>query len=548
MPRLSSLQRFIAPVPIRWRLMLVSFGMLVVLLVALGILISTAEEKTLLESQASVLSNEGRIVELQLQGTKTALSGAQILSFPLMSKALASSLISNIHVVLGQNVNISLLSFDGSVLATDTKDSTVTGDPNLPVVTLKQARVRQWVTASQTSYQLANDNLGQREIVVILPIAVMDKSVYNNSSIKSMRNDLSGYRKALLQLSVPTTAIDQSVAAMRLILAIGILMASCIAAALTLPLINVALRPLVEMEKVSSRIAAGALSLRLVEPSTRDEIGQLARAFNHMVARLEAAFARQKRFVADVSHELRTPLTGLGGSLEMLLLGADNGDEKTTRRLMSGMYGEVERMQRLVADLLALTRLDEGRIRLRVEAIDVSLLVSEVVRQVQGLIGGQEICCNVLPDLPALRGDVDQLRRVLLNIMENALKFTAPGGCVELVAYRECAEFVTLEVRDTGIGIEPETLPHVFDRFYRADPSRTRLSLEAGGSGLGLSISKELVEAHGGTIAISSLVGEGTTVTVRLPAMLLLVNKGVRKEMPPGSVNDMLIRPTEQEQ
>src|SRR5215472_1912270 len=225
------------------------------------------------------------------------------------------------------------------------------------------------------------------------------------------------------ELSVPTAAIDQSVATTRLILVLGILAALAIAAALTLPLINVALRPLVEMERVSSRIAAGALSLRLAEPPAQDEIGRMARAFNSMVARLEASFARQRRFVADVSHELRTPLTGLGGSLEMLLLRADNGDEETVRRLMSGMHAEVERMQLLVEDLLALTRLDEGRIKLRVEAVDVSQLVNEVREQIQGLLHGQEVCYQVPSDLPALRGDIDQLRRVLLNVVENAVKF-----------------------------------------------------------------------------------------------------------------------------
>src|SRR5258707_6883916 len=171
------------------------------------------------------------------------------------------------------------------------------------------------------------------------------------------QEDLTGYRKALLQLSIPTTALDQAVSTTRLYLFLGLLVALGLAAALILPLINLALRPLVEMEKVSSRIAAGALELRLAEPPARDEIGRMARAFNDMVARLEAAFARQKRFVADVSHELRTPLTGLSGSLEMLLLGADDGDAAIARRLLSGMYTEVERMQRLVADLLALTHL-----------------------------------------------------------------------------------------------------------------------------------------------------------------------------------------------
>ena len=117
-----------------------------------------------------------------------------------------------------------------------------------------------------------------------------------------------------------------------------------------------------------------------------------------------------------------------------------------------------------------------------------------------------------------MHGDIDQLRRVLLNLVENALKFTPPGGRIELAAHGEGTSLVVLEVRDTGSGIPAEDLPHVFDRFYRADPSRTRTFSPVGGSGLGLSIARELIEAHGGTIAISSLVDKGTTVSVRLPA------------------------------
>ena len=513
MYRRPSLQRFIVHLPIRWRLALVSFGLLALLLAALGLLISITEENTLLASQAKVLSNEAHITLTQLQATKITPTIQQILAFPTMSKDLASVWASTMQNALGQNVGVSILSLDGSILATGTDGS---NDSALPVVSLSRSSVQQGLTEnSASSYLLTNDSRGQRNLVVLQLVAGWDKSI----TPRDVGQDLSGYRKALLQLSLPTTAIDQSVATTRLILALGILAALAIAAALTWPLLNVALRPLVEMEKISSHIAAGALSLRLAEPPAHDEIGRLAHAFNSMVSRLEAAFEKQKRFVADVSHELRTPLTGLGGSLEMLLLRADDGDEETVRRLMSGMYAEVERMQRLVADLLALTRLDEGRVKPCVEAVDIPRLLNEVCERMQGLVHGQELRCQVSPDLPALRGDVDQLRRVLLNIVENALKFTPPAGRVELVAYSECAEFVTLEVRDTGTGISPESLPHVFDRFYRADPSRTRHALQIGGSGLGLSIAKELVEAHGGTIAVSSIVGKGTTVTIRLPAM-----------------------------
>ena len=503
MYRLPSFRRLLAPLPLRWRLALVSLGLLVTLLISLGILISASEEQTLLTNQANALGAEASLARGAGGGSTTPFTAVQIQAFPTMSDELASGLVSDAQRVLGQTIGVSVVSFAGRVLAA----------PPLPGVTLAPSRVQQWLITRPT-YLLANDNLGQRELVVLQPIVLWDKSVASNSAPS---NSLAGYRKALLQLSVPTTPIDQSLATTRLVLILGMLAALGIAVALTLPLINLALRPLVEMERVSARIAAGALSLRLTEPAARDEIGRLARAFNSMVARLEAAFARQKRFVADVSHELRTPLTGLGGSLEILLFGAANDDEEATHHLMSGMYAEVERMQRLVVDLLALTRLDEGRLKLRLTTVDVSPLLADVCAQMQSQVHGQSLTYRVQPGLPALRGDADQLRRVLLNIVENALKFTPAGGCVELRAANEEQGWVRLEIQDTGAGIPSEALPHVFERFYRADSSRTRQSWQIGGSGLGLSLARELVEAHGGTIAISSRVGQATTVTLWLP-------------------------------
>ena len=512
MHRLPSFRRLLAPLPLRWRLALVSLGLLATLLISLGILISASEEQTLLTNQANALGAEASLAQAG-QGSTTQFTPAQIQAFPTMSDELASSLVSNTRSVLGQTIGVSMVSFDGRVLAAPPPRNADRHNPPLPGVTLAPSKVQQWLITRPT-YLLANDHLGQRELVVLQPIVVPDKSVARIDP----SNSQVGYSKALLQLSVPTTPIDQAIATTHLVLIFGMLAALGIAIALTLPLINLALRPLVEMERVSARIAAGALSLRLTEPAARDEIGRLARAFNSMVARLEAAFARQKRFVADVSHELRTPLTGLGGSLEILLLGATTGDEETAHRLMSGMYAEVERMQRLVADLLALTRLDEGRLKLHLTPVEVSPLLADVCMQMQSQVHGQSLTYQVPPGLPALRGDADQLRRVLLNIVENALKFTPPGGYVELRAAHEKQGWVMLEIQDTGAGIPPETLAHVFERFYRADSSRTRQSSQMGGSGLGLSLARELVEAHGGTIAISSSVGQGTTVTLRLPA------------------------------
>lgn len=487
--------------PIRWRLALVSFGLLVGLLAALGILISATEEDALLASQASVLTSQASLVST-LEGT----NGSDTFAFPFPGNKLPQDLATNVLLTarkvvgINKNIGVSIVSVDGSVIvANDEK----TGSP---VVVLERARVQQWF-AMHPPYILANDSQGLRELVILHPI----QEEIGKGKVGQQ------YADAFLQLNTPTTSIDQSVETIRLILVLGIVGALGVAAALTLPLIKGALRPLVEMERVSSHIADGALSLRLKEPETRDEVGQLARSFNSMVARLEAAFTRQKQFVSDVSHELRTPLTALGGSLEMLLLEADNGDPEASRRLMRGMYAEVERMQRLVADLLVLTRLDEGQVKLREEKVDLGSLVGEICEQAQQLSRGQEILCDIASPCPTVHGDTDQLRRMLLNIVENALKFTPVPGRVELKGYREGEDGITVEVCDTGVGIPEEALPHVFDRFYRVDPSRTRSSSQ-GGSGLGLSIAQGLVNAHGGTISISSTPGEGTRVMIRLPA------------------------------
>lgn len=513
MHRVPSFRRLLAPLPLRWRLALVSLGLLATLLISLGLLISASEEQTLLTNQANALGAEAILVQGTGPRSATSFTPAQLQALPTMSDDLASRLVSAIRSDLGQDVGVSLLSFDGRILTTPAQQNADRHHPPLPGVTLTPSTVQHWLI-TRPAYLLTNDTLGQRELVVLQPIVVWDKAAAVNIDPS---NSLVGYQKALLQLSVPTTPIDQSMATTRLVLISGILAALGIAVALTLPLINLALRPLVEMERVSTQIAAGALSLRLTEPAARDEIGRLARAFNSMVARLEAAFARQKRFVADVSHELRTPLTGLGGSLEILLFGATTDDEEATHHLMSGMYAEVERMQRLVTDLLALTRLDEGRLKLRLTPVEVAPLLADVCAQMQSQVHGQSLTYQVPPGLPALHGDADQLRRVLLNLVENALKFTPAGGCVELRAANEKPGWVRLSIQDTGAGIPSEALPHVFERFYRADSSRTRHASHIGGSGLGLSLARELVEAHGGTIAISSSVDQGTTVTLSLP-------------------------------
>ena len=491
--------------PLRWRLSLAIFGLLALLLGALGMVLSFTEEQALLRNQANALYDTARLVSpggidhdhiLTSRGSLPPPTGAPPATFDITATDLAGHL-------SGLNIAASVLSTSGQMLASSPFNAFISTSYVTPV-TPSAIDVSEALTmpVDPGSYTLATGSDGQRQLFILLPITS------NNATI------------ALLEISSRTVSIDHAVAALRLILFLGIGGALLLAGAFALPLVSAALRPLRQMERASRRIAGGALSLRLKEPEADDELGRLTHSFNVMVARLEAVFARQKRFVSDVSHELRTPLTALGGGLEMLMLGADAGNPEAQRRLLRGMYAETERMRRLVEDLLTLARLDEGHLPLRPATIDVVALLREVAEQAERLASGQ-IVRRDLPDGRLLvRTDADRLRQVLLNLVENALKFTPAGGTITLTAQRStkgAGDRILVIVRDTGSGIPPEALAHVFDRFYRADFARARSTAQPGGSGLGLAIAKSLIEAQGGTIAIDSVVGTGTTVTLSLP-------------------------------
>jgi signal transduction histidine kinase len=182
------------------------------------------------------------------------------------------------------------------------------------------------------------------------------------------------------------------------------------------------------------------------------------------------------------------------------------------------MYAEVERMNRLTQDLLTLARLDEGRAELALENVDPRMLLETAREQAEHMAQGQEISLVIEQATPLVRADADRLRQVLLNVLENAIKHTPAAGSIRLSARPAAGAMVEIDIRDTGSGIPAQALPHVFERFYRADPARARASQRSGGTGLGLAIAKGLIEAQGGVISIASEVGMGTTVTIHLPA------------------------------
>jgi two-component system phosphate regulon sensor histidine kinase PhoR len=221
----------------------------------------------------------------------------------------------------------------------------------------------------------------------------------------------------------------------------------------------------------------------------------------------------RRELTANVSHELRTPLTSIKGFAETLLDGA-MADEVTCRRFLSIIDGETDRLVKLVDDLLDLSLLESKRLTLELKPVDVSVLVAHTVDKLRPLAATQRLTLH--PSGPSgivVAADADRLAQVLTNLVDNALKYTPEGGRVDVQVAAVNGEVEVL-VNDSGRGIGPEDLPHVFERFYRADRSRTRGS---GGTGLGLAIAKHIVEAHGGRISVSSQPNEGTTFKVTLP-------------------------------
>ncbi len=267
-------------------------------------------------------------------------------------------------------------------------------------------------------------------------------------------------------------------------------------------------KPLGEMATAARQITrADDLSRRVPYANRPDEIGDLARAFNQTLERLERLFRTQQRLLADVSHELRTPLTTIRGNLDLMRRMGE-----TDPQSLGAIQVEIERMTRLVGDLLLLARADSGGLPLERKPVELDNILFDVYRQVRLLESPVGIKLAAVDQVTVL-GDADRLKQLFLNLVENAVKYTAPGGAVRLSLSKK-EDWAFFEVSDTGVGIPPENLPHIFDRFYRVDKSRARAQ---GGSGLGLSIAKWIAQAHGGAIRVSSQVGEGTTFRVTLP-------------------------------
>jgi heavy metal sensor kinase len=272
------------------------------------------------------------------------------------------------------------------------------------------------------------------------------------------------------------------------------------------------LAPLGWMASQAREIGGANLNRRLEIGAAADELTVLSASFNELLARLDQSFETMRRFVADASHELRTPLSVIRGEADVAL--AQDRSTASYRESLAIILDESRRLSRLVDDLLNLARADSGHVKLQAQDFYLNDLLAECCRSAQAMAGARriELECHCADDAP-FRGDEELLRRLVMNLLDNAIRYTPSGGKIAATLEVELSE-VRIRIADTGAGIAPEAATHVFERFYRADEARSR---QDGGFGLGLSIVKWVAEAHHGAVELASQPGAGSAFTVTLP-------------------------------
>jgi signal transduction histidine kinase len=326
---------------------------------------------------------------------------------------------------------------------------------------------------------------------------------------------LEGQVLGVVQLSVPISAMRARIRQAWLSLLGTAVVVVAVTILASLALAGSILRPVQALRRAAVRMAGGDLTQQL-SVERNDELGDLAKAFNGMAMRLQHLMNQQRDFVANASHELRTPLTTVKLRVEALMGGARR-DPAMVDRFLAEMEGEVNRLSHLVEELLALSRVEAGIDLLKMERVSLSLVLGQAVAAFypQAEAAHVTLTLDAAPDLPPVKASASHVRQVVDNLLDNALKHTQAGGLITVSA-RPTGSLVTASVTDTGHGIPAQDLPHVFDRFYRADRARPR-SGAANGAGLGLAIVRSIVEAHGGEVGIESQEGKGTSVRFTLP-------------------------------
>jgi heavy metal sensor kinase len=316
----------------------------------------------------------------------------------------------------------------------------------------------------------------------------------------------------LVEVGTAAAPVETMLGRLLLLLSLGLPVVLLVAATGGYLLVRRALQPVDEIARKAEVITQQNLSERLPVPRTGDELERLSVSLNHMIQRLDDDFEKSQRFVADASHELRTPLTVVRGELESLA--QDPALDRDSRERLGSLLEEAERLSKIVERLLTISRLDAGEAQPAWVRFDLAGLAAATAEQLVLVAEdrGITITCEAGGPVP-VRGDQSRLKQVIVNLLDNAIKYTPIGGRVRIRVALQASQAV-LEVADNGVGIPLQALPHVFDRFYRVDPSRSR---EPDGTGLGLAIVKAIVQAHGGKVEAESTPGQGSLFRVLLP-------------------------------
>ena len=327
----------------------------------------------------------------------------------------------------------------------------------------------------------------------------------------SMMRDGRG-REYLVQVGVSLSVMDAALSRYGRLLLWLLPVALAIAALASWWLSGVALRPLTVFAGAAREIDVRTLERRVPTRGVHDELEDVAVAFNDTLARLEHSVSEMRQFSAALAHELRTPLAALRGEIELALRGP--GRDEAERATLASQIEELDRLARLIDQILTLARAESGQIRLTFGPVDVGALAASLVEQLEPVAQARtiDLQCERSGEV-LVNGDAGWLQRLILNLLDNAIKFTREGGRVVLRVSREAGR-ARIDVRDTGIGMSPDVTPHVFERFFQADPAR---SPGTDGAGVGLSLVKWIVDRHNGTIAVDSHLGQGSTFTVLLP-------------------------------
>jgi len=316
---------------------------------------------------------------------------------------------------------------------------------------------------------------------------------------------------SIIQVGTSLEDFDETMKKLLIIMIIGIPTSISVTIVCGYFLARKALRPVDQIRRTAVKISSRNLDERIDVGGRKDELSRLAQTFNEMLSRLKDSFQRINQFSIDVSHELKTPLTILKGETEVAL--RKDRDNENYKKILSSNLEEIDRMSKIIDDLLLLSKADSKEMKLNVEDIALRDFIADICVDMKIFADNKGIGLDVkeLEDVK-LKGDELKLRRMLWNIVENGIKYTQNGGKIEIMSYINNG-FICIDVKDNGIGIPENDIKYIFDRFYRGDKSRKRES----GSGLGLSISKWIAEAHRGIIEVKSKPLEGSLFTIKLP-------------------------------